>query len=96
MARAQPLSDIGEVASLLLSNQKRKEAQEDTEPVRESDAERHRRLARMKALKAELNQEPETTTTILVCSCILFFFLILTDEDSLKHFLWFNSILNFK
>lgn len=93
MARAQPLSDIGEVASLLLSNQKRKEAQEDTEPVRESDAERHRRLARMKALKAELNQEPETTTTILVCcSCILFFCLILTDEDSLKRFLWFNSI----
>ena len=66
VARAHHLSDNREVASLLMTNQERKEALEEAEPTRESDAERLRKLARMNAVKTILQEDNEKTTTILV------------------------------
>ena len=68
VARAHHLADNREVASLLMSNKDRKEALEETEPTRESDAERLRKLARMNAVKTLLHEDDEKTTTILVNS----------------------------
>lgn len=61
VARAQHLADHHEVASLILSNHKKKEAVE--EPSREGDAERLRKLARLNNIK---KNDEDKKTTILV------------------------------
>ncbi|KAK7093407.1 nephrocystin-4-like isoform X1 [Littorina saxatilis] len=65
VARAHHLMENREVATLLMTNKERKEALEETEPTRESDAERLRKLARMNAVKTLLHEDDEKTTTIL-------------------------------
>ncbi|KAL8622709.1 hypothetical protein ACOMHN_009343 [Nucella lapillus] len=69
VARAQHLTDNREVATLLVTQQERKEPleEEEEQPMRGSDVDRLRKLARMSAVKAVLHEDtpPQTSTTIV-------------------------------